>query len=125
MKKWLLTCRGALLSAEVIDGQSTPSWATVLWQEAPGCRSRDNPTGTGRAELYRALGPGYVVPQLSGRLSSQLPDLSATSTWDSWPSFIFHGISCWAFSTTNSSPVTHPPCQDARRRVEEDKRATS
>lgn len=28
-----------------------------------------------------------MVPRLSRRLSSQLPALSATSTWDSWPSF--------------------------------------
>lgn len=50
--------RGALLAAEVTDGQS------MLWQEAPCCWSWDNLAGTGGAELY---GLGLVVPMLSGR----------------------------------------------------------
>lgn len=68
-------------------GRACLGWVLPLWLEAPHCRSGDNPTGTGGAELYGAAGPGQVVPRLSGGLFSQPPDLSAASTWDSWPSF--------------------------------------
>lgn len=113
MKQWLLTHRGALLSAEAVDGQSNLSWALPLWQEAPHCRSWDNPTGMGNTELYGVPGT-----------QAELPDLSATRPEIPGHHFIFHGMSCWGFSTTNSSPVKHPPCYDVTCCGEEDVWAT-